>query len=138
MASVFDAAEKYLGIPYILGGDGESGMDCGLLTQKAFGDIGITLDSRCADDQAAQLQAAGGFSDTLDGVEPGDLIFFKNTYGNWPEGTITHVAIYVDEDQLLQACSSKGVAYTHDLQGYWMDFFAGIGKISTIIPAPEA
>ena len=129
MATVFDAAEKYLGIPYILGGDGETGMDCGLFTQMAFGDIGVTLNSRCADDQAAQMQDEEKFGEDISEAKPGDLVFFKNTYGDWPEGTITHVAIFAGDGKLLQACSSKGVAYTSDLEGYWMDFFAGIGKM---------
>jgi hypothetical protein len=27
-------------------------------------------------------------------LQPGDLVFFKNTYGDYPEGTITHIGIY--------------------------------------------
>lgn len=126
---VFEAAQKYIGLPYELGGDGVTGMDCGLFTQKAFGDIGVTLNSRCADDQAAQMQEEGRFSEDINDGSRGDLIFFKNTYGDYPEGTITHVAILAGDGQLLQAACTKGVDYTSDLNGYWMDFFAGIGKM---------
>jgi cell wall-associated NlpC family hydrolase len=31
----------------------------------------------------------------ISSLMPGDLVFFKNTYGNWPDGTITHIGIYV-------------------------------------------
>ncbi|OQA19053.1 MAG: NlpC/P60 family protein [bacterium ADurb.Bin363] len=31
----------------------------------------------------------------------GDIIFFKNTYGNWPEGTITHVGIYCGNGEFI-------------------------------------
>lgn len=130
MATIFDAAEKYLGIPYKLGGDGESGMDCGLFTQMAFGDIGVTLNGRCADEQAAQFQSAGQFSNSIDDAKPGDLLFFANTYGDYPEGTITHVGIFVDSDTMLHCGSSHGVAYTHDLSSYWGDFFAGVGRVN--------
>lgn len=128
---IFESADKYLGIPYVLGGDGtpEGGMDCGLFTQMAYGDIGVVLNSRCADDQAAQMQNGGKFDESFDTANKGDLIFFKNTYGDFPEGTITHVAILAEDNKLLQACSSKGVAYTDNWDCYWKDFFAGVGHI---------
>lgn len=130
---VFSEAEKYLGIPYVLGGDGWNGTDCGKFTQMCFGDAGIPLDGRCADEQAAQFQSAGQFTTDISLAQPGDLIFFANTYGDWPAGTITHVGIYVDENTLLHAGCTHGVAYTHDLQGYWMDYFAGIGTVGRCV-----
>lgn len=130
MAQLDAAAQKYIGIPYVLGGDGVSGCDCGLFTQMVFGDVGVTLNSRCADDQAAQMQDEGIFSEDINEAVPGDLIFFKNTYGDYPEGTITHVGIFAGDGQLLQCACTKGCDYTSDLQGYWMDYFAGIGKVA--------
>lgn len=31
----------------------------------------------------------------------GDIVFFNNTYGNWPWGVITHVGIYAGEQQMI-------------------------------------
>ncbi len=31
----------------------------------------------------------------IDQLQCGDIVFFRNTYGDWPEGTITHVGIYL-------------------------------------------
>jgi cell wall-associated NlpC family hydrolase len=126
---VFKYAEEYLGLPYVLGGDGETCTDCGMFTMKAYCDADIPLESRCADDQAEQFKSAGQFTTDITQAQAGDLIFFANTYGSFPEGTITHVGIYVDDTTMLHCSCSCGVAYTHDLQTYWMRFFAGIGTV---------
>jgi len=39
-------------------------------------------------------------------LEPGDLVFFKNTYGNYPEGTITHVGIYTGDGYFVHRPTS--------------------------------
>ena len=53
------------------------------------------------------MQTSEGYASSLAGDDigfkiseikdlfPGDLVFFKNTYGTWPEGTITHIGIYI-------------------------------------------
>ena len=38
---------------------------------------------------------------TLDNIAPGDIVMYKNTYGNYPEGTITHVGIYEGNGMLI-------------------------------------
>lgn len=42
----------------------------------------------------------------VEDLKPGDLIAFRNTYGNWPKGTITHVAIF--------AGLQDGIPYMYD------------------------
>ena len=37
----------------------------------------------------------------------GDLVFFKNTYGNWPDGTITHVGIYSGEGEFIHRTTTS-------------------------------
>jgi peptidoglycan hydrolase-like protein with peptidoglycan-binding domain len=34
-------------------------------------------------------------------ARPGDIVMFKNTYGNYPAGTITHVGIYVGDGMMV-------------------------------------
>lgn len=43
-------------------------------------------------------------------LAPGDLVFLKNTYGNWAEGVITHVGIATgDGNYIHRMTSNKGM-----------------------------
>lgn len=43
----------------------------------------------------------------IDKPEPGDIVMYKNTYGNYPEGVITHVAIYEGNDNIVHRPTSN-------------------------------
>ncbi|MDQ9090212.1 NlpC/P60 family protein [Pseudoalteromonas haloplanktis] len=46
----------------------------------------------------------------LSKVQQGDLLFFKNTYGNWADGVITHVGIALDNSRYIhRMTSNKGI-----------------------------
>jgi lysozyme family protein len=38
---------------------------------------------------------------SLDSLQPGDIVMFNNTFGDWPAGTVTHVGIYVGGGQIV-------------------------------------
>lgn len=43
-------------------------------------------------------------------LQPGDLVFFENTYGNWADGVITHVGIAAgDGNYIHRMTSNKGI-----------------------------
>jgi tetratricopeptide (TPR) repeat protein len=46
----------------------------------------------------------------------GDLIFFRNTYGEWPSGTITHVAIYAGGGEFIHRSTSSEPVEIRSLQ----------------------
>jgi probable lipoprotein NlpC len=49
-------------------------------------------------------------------LEPGDLVFLRNTYGNWNEGVLTHVGIYVADGQYIhRMTSNKGYVRLEDV-----------------------
>ena len=76
---ILTAGEQYYGTKYGLGSDGSTALDCGLFTQFAFKDVGLSLNSRCADDQMKQFEDAGALI-PLSQAGPGDLVFFLHTY----------------------------------------------------------
>ena len=99
--SAIGAAQKLIGTKYVWGGRTADGIDCSGLTQMAYASQGINL-PRDADQQAY----VGRFVATSwyrDGMSRGDLMFFISR-----RGTIGHVAIYLGENQFLEA-ADEGV-----------------------------
>lgn len=141
-------AARHLGKPYLMGADGSTAMDCGMLTRLAFMAAGVATPgfTRLADMQYldARNNAALGGADSKGRLTlafrktpvPGSLVFFRNsTYqsGIAYDG-VTHVALFVAGGGLgpragyiLQA-GSRGVAIDkiHYDDSGWI---AGFGEI---------
>lgn len=90
---VKDAAQFYLGSPYLWGGRSVFGIDCSGFSQMVFKQLGIKL-KRDAWQQVEQGELVG----FLQEANAGDLAFFDNE-----EGRITHVGIMLDNQQIIHA-----------------------------------
>lgn len=122
-AAMIEEANKYVGFPYVWGGDDPStSFDCSgfvsyVFTQSGFcntGRLGATgLHGICRDISS-------------DEARPGDLVFFEGTMGA-DVGGITHVGIYVGDNMMLHCGNPIGYA---DLTGtYWQQHFYGFGRV---------
>jgi cell wall-associated NlpC family hydrolase len=87
--AIVQAAEQYLGVPYVFGGESTSGMDCSGLVQKVLGDLGISA-PRVVQDQAK----LGTAVPSLAQAQPGDLIVEKG------DG---HIQIYAGNGEIIEA-----------------------------------
>ncbi|MEW6280134.1 MAG: NlpC/P60 family protein [Candidatus Eremiobacterota bacterium] len=109
-AMLYHASRK-LGVPYRMGGDGQTATDCGMLTGMALRQSGVHgAASRLADSQfrAAERGVAG--LSLAARPAPGDLVFFRvptRQSGEAYRG-ITHVGLYVGNGMMLAASSSAG------------------------------
>ena len=91
---VVELAKEYLGTPYVWGGTTPDGFDCSGLVYYVYGQLGVKLYRVAAD------QNKNGVPVPLDGLEPGDLVFFWNRQYY---SEINHVGIYVGDGEFIHA-----------------------------------
>lgn len=84
------AAQKYVGLPYIWGGnDPSQGLDCSSFVQNVYKDLGYSL-PRVTFDQINQGRPVASLAE----AQPGDLLFTHDT---------GHVAIYLGNGKAVDA-----------------------------------
>lgn len=88
-ADIVKAAKKYLGVPYVFGGESTAGMDCSGLVQKVLDDVGIAS-PRLVHEQ----QNLGTEVRSLKDAKPGDLIVTNNA---------DHIVIYAGNGKIIHA-----------------------------------
>jgi len=122
-ARIIEEAEKYIGYPYVWGGDSpETSFDCSGFVSYVFTNSGVRNVGRLG---ATSLYGAC-LKITPEEVRPGDLIFFEKTISG--EDGITHVGIYVGDGYMLHCGSPIGYA---DLSGsYWQQHYYAYGRLT--------
>ena len=107
--SLFALAREQLGKPYIYGSTGMRGFDCSGLMYYLYGAHDISLH------RTASQQLQDGIVVSSDHMQVGDLVFFHESWDSYPA---SHVGIYVGNNQIIHASSSRGVVYD-DLDSTW-------------------
>lgn len=100
-ADIISSAEKFMGIPYLWGGTSAKGMDCSGFTKTVYFLNGLVL----ARDASQQVHT-GILVDTQNGFEnlqAGDLLFFGSQATDTTKERITHVAIYIGNNEFIHA-----------------------------------
>jgi cell wall-associated NlpC family hydrolase len=127
--TAIQAAMAYLGTSYAWGGGGRNGpgpglppdagvvgFDCSGLTQYAYAQAGISI-PRNSRAQYSELPKVG------DGdLRRGDLVFWGGDPNNWQ--SITHVAIYLGDNQVVQAPQSGDVVKVSAM--WWRNYFGAV------------
>ena len=95
--NVIATAKKFLGSPYLWGGNSTKGVDCSGLTWMAFHMNGIDLP------RDTSQQVKEGREVSLDDIVPGDLIFFGTPATGDSRERTSHVAIYLGDNRILHS-----------------------------------
>ncbi|UPM53622.1 C40 family peptidase [Gottfriedia acidiceleris] len=118
--TLINLSKKYSGVPYIWGGETPSGFDCSGFISYVFKESGMTL---------PRTNVAGYWYNnsnlkTVDNFQPGDLIFFQNTYTYGP----SHMGIVINNNEFIHASSSSGVTISKINNSYWNQHFLGFKR----------
>lgn len=88
-ADIATTAQKYLGVPYVFGGEDASGIDCSGLVQRTLADLGIDA-PRLVSGQST----IGTEVPSKDQVQPGDLIVLDGG---------EHIVIAIGDGKVIHA-----------------------------------
>jgi cell wall-associated NlpC family hydrolase len=117
--TVVGYASQFLGARYVWGGSGPNAFDCSGFTRHVYKQFGLDLPHSSAGQYST---AYGTMISNPDDLQPGDLVFFINTY----KRGISHVGIYVGGGNVVQALSPKqGVGVANLNGGYWAQHYYG-------------
>lgn len=116
-SNMINIAQSLKGTPYRYGGSTPLGFDCSGFVSYVFNKAGYNI-SRSTLTQFAQTT-------TVSNPQPGDLIFFQNTY----RAGISHVGIYIGNNQFIHAGGSKAeVKSVND--SYWGSKFHSYKRLN--------
>lgn len=124
-----ERALSWIGVRYRFGGQNEErGFDCAGLVRRAFS-TAIDLP------RTAAAQFREGCVVEREDLQPGDLVFFKNTY----KRGISHVGIYIGDGRFVHAASSRRSVVVDRLDTtYYRTRFAGARRILSAGALPGA
>jgi cell wall-associated NlpC family hydrolase len=114
---IINEAKQWIGTPYQYGGESKSGADCSGFVMSVYQNSGIDL-PRTSQQQFNYVQLIDNHE-----REAGDLVFFKRN------NKIFHVGIYLGDNYMIHASSSKGVIIQSIADDYFDDKYAGSGRI---------
>lgn len=110
--ALLDEHKRWVGTPYVLGGESQRGIDCSALVQQVFDEAFAVELPRTTSGQVLE-----GRRVERDELNPGDLVFFR------PPGPYRHVGVYVGKGRFLHASSSQGVILSRLDNVYWNRYY---------------
>ena len=112
-------AKQYLGVPYKYGGSSPSGFDCSGFVYYVYRNLGINIS------RTQTVMYSQGKPVSKSDLQPGDLVFFQNTY----KAGLSHVGIYVGDGQFIHAPQSgKVVSYSNLNSAYNTSHYYGAAR----------
>ena len=109
-SAVIKTAESFMGTPYVFGASGPDTFVCSGFTRYVFAQHGISLPRTSVSQATAGTRVA-----SRGDMKKGDLLIFVDTY----KAGISHVGIYIGNDQFIHTIPNGGVGYASLTTSYW-------------------
>ncbi len=117
--TLLEGVDNWYGVRYRSGGNDHKGIDCSGFTVAVYSAVyGIILP------RVARDQYHNSHKISTTELQEGDLVFF-NTRGRG----VSHVGIYLGNNFFIHASVSKGVMVNSLFEPYYLQRFAGAGRI---------
>ncbi len=122
--SVVEEALSWVGTPYRYGGNSRKGVDCSGLTTHVFDKAADIKLPRNSSEQAKFCKEI-----KKKNLRSGDLVFFTSkSRGN----KINHVAIYIGDNKIVHATTSRGVIISNLDEKYWKSHYRRSGRVKQL------
>ena len=119
---VISLAKSLLGKSYVWGAQGPSTFDCSGFTYYVFKNAAnITLP------RVSQDQSSYGTYVSKSNLKVGDLVFFDTNGAN--DGNVSHVGIYLGNNQFIHASSSKGKVVISEMSSYYSGAYVNARRV---------
>ena len=119
---VISLAKSLLGKSYVWGAQGPSTFDCSGFTYYVFKNAAnITLP------RVSQDQSSYGTYVSKSNLKVGDLAFFDTNGAN--DGNVSHVGIYLGNNQFIHASSSKGKVVISEMSSYYSGAYVNARRV---------
>ena len=117
-------ASRYMGTPYVWGGESKYGFDCSGFIIRVMQDLGYkTLPHSAAEQFTYGIPIAKG------NLKPGDLVFFANTY----KPGVSHVGIFIGRNRFIHAASTLKGTITSDIRDpFFVTHYAGARRLAPV------
>lgn len=120
LVNAVEVSLPLLDTPYVWAGASKEGFDCSGFIYYVFNEAGLSM---------PRLDTIGMHTNSfsVDEPEPGDLVFFENTY----RSGISHAGIYLGEGNFIHAATQK-VEISSINSVYWKDKFTGFKRFNQL------
>ncbi len=117
---VVQNALKFAGYPYVWGGSSPSGFDCSGFVWYVHKISGHNIS------RGLWGQLNGGPRISRDNLQPGDTVFFANTY----MPGLSHNGIYIGGGRFIHAADERsGVKISSLSEAYWASRYIGAARL---------
>lgn len=115
--TLINEAKKHRGVPYVWGGQTPGGFDCSGFIHYVYNKAGLNKGRTSTDGYYNR-------SYYINNPQVGDLVFFSGTY----RSGISHMGIYIGNNEFIHAGTSTGVTITNLNNSYWSKHFDGFKR----------
>ena len=113
-------AMKFLGYRYVFGGTSPAGFDCSGFVYYIHNHSGAPVG------RGMWQQYNGGAHISMNALQPGDTVFFANTY----MPGLSHDGIYIGNGQFIHASDERtGVTISSIYTSYWQSHYVGATRL---------